>query len=401
MKIYEIGTGYTSIPARVGAATEIVVEELARSLLKAGQDVIIVDIKDKNRLATTLPVVEAYMPQLFSSTDTTLGVVHKLKRVLYSLSLTYTLHKLIRSAKDDDVFLHFHNQYNLFFFMKLTPKSLRKRVKIGYTVHSYIYFGKFEDIRETVNRRYFQEIYCCRHADNVFVLNDIVADMLKVHYGVPDGKISNVINGVNVDVYDGNSDEGSMAAIKDKYNLHGKDVVLQVGSVCDRKNQLGTLKLLVPMMKRKRSIVFLYAGGIIDAEYERLIRECAKAEGIAENVHYVGEIAPGRQLNCFYSIARCAFLNSKSEAFALVIAEALSARCPIFINDAIMRSLFFWGKNEGNGIIRIKETFEDDLQRLLTDEDYYGEMRKKGRDFIKNEYSWDVAAKEYLKVLQK
>ena len=28
MKIYEIGTGYTPIPARMGAATEIVVEEV-------------------------------------------------------------------------------------------------------------------------------------------------------------------------------------------------------------------------------------------------------------------------------------------------------------------------------------------------------------------------------------
>ena len=33
MKIYEIGTGYTSIPAKMGAATEIVVEELTKSFI--------------------------------------------------------------------------------------------------------------------------------------------------------------------------------------------------------------------------------------------------------------------------------------------------------------------------------------------------------------------------------
>ena len=34
MKIYEIGTGYTPIPARISAATEIVVEELTKAFLK-------------------------------------------------------------------------------------------------------------------------------------------------------------------------------------------------------------------------------------------------------------------------------------------------------------------------------------------------------------------------------
>ena len=89
MKIFEIGTGYTSIPARMGAATEIVVEELTKSFLKMKQDVTIVDIKDKNRLSSNLPIIEVYMPQAFSSTDVKLGIVHKMKRVLYSISLTY------------------------------------------------------------------------------------------------------------------------------------------------------------------------------------------------------------------------------------------------------------------------------------------------------------------------
>ena len=34
MKIFEIGTGYTSVPARMGAATEIVVAELTTSMRK-------------------------------------------------------------------------------------------------------------------------------------------------------------------------------------------------------------------------------------------------------------------------------------------------------------------------------------------------------------------------------
>ena len=45
MKIYEIGTGYTPIPAQMGAATEIVVEELTRAMINNGEFAEIIDIK--------------------------------------------------------------------------------------------------------------------------------------------------------------------------------------------------------------------------------------------------------------------------------------------------------------------------------------------------------------------
>ncbi len=403
MKIFEIGTGYTSIPARMGAATEIVMAELTTSMQKMGEDVTIVDIKDNKRMSSSLPIVEAWMPQFFSSTDTTLGVVHKLKRVLYSISLTYKLHKMIRECKDNQIVLHFHNQYNLYFFLKLTPASLRKRVTIAYTVHSYIWFGKWEEIKDTISKRYFQEVYCCRHADKVFVLNDIVANMLVDHYGVNKERIVKIINGVNVDVYnDKTVSKERKEELKKQYSLQGKKVVIQIGSVCDRKNQLGTLQQLLPLMKKDRTLTFIYAGGVIDPIYAESISLKAKNEGVADQVKYMGEVAPGKQLNELYAISDIAFMNSKSEAFALVIAEALAARRPIMICEAIMRSLAFLEKNEGNGIIRIKESsFADDLNRLFTDKAYYKEMQENGRRFIVNEYSWDVAAKSYLDAMRK
>lgn len=398
MKIFEIGTGYTSIPARMGAATEIVVAELTNSMIKLGEDVTIIDIMDKNRMSTTLPIREVYMPQFFSSTDTKLGVVHKLKRVLYSVSLTKTLHKIIRQNKDEKIIFHFHNQYNLFFFLKLTSKKMLKNVTIGYTVHSYIWFGKWEEIKNTIAKRYFQEVYCCQNADKVFVLNDIVRDMLVKHYNVDPDRIVSVINGVNVDVYnDEVADRNEVDILRKKYNLIDKKVVFQVGSICDRKNQLGTLKLLLPLMKRYDDIAFIYAGGIIDSDYANQIQSISHNEGLEKRVIYMGEVAPGKQLNNLYALSDVAFMNSKSESFALVIAEALSARKPIFICEDIMKSLVFWGRKEGEGIIRIKDSFETDFERLLKDRDYYKEMQTKGRNFIVNEFSWDIAAKLYLK----
>ena len=206
-----------------------------------------------------------------------------------------------------------------------------------------------------------------------------------------------VINGVNVDVYnDEAADKLAVNSLRKKYGLIGKRVAFQVGSVCDRKNQLGTLKLLLPMMRCQHDIAFIYAGGVIDTEYAADIQRLAEQEGVKDRVLYMGEVVPGKQLNEIYALSDVAFMNSKSEAFALVIAEALAARKPIFICDTIMRSLFFLGEKEGEGIIRIKDSFEADFERLFTDKAYYKEMQERGRNFIVNEYSWDVAAKIYI-----
>ena len=100
MKIYEIGTGYTPIPATMGAATGIVVEELTRSLRKNGQDAEIIDIKATRRKETELPIREVAVPKKFSGTDVSLGLTHKLKRVVYSISLAYTLKNILKHERD-------------------------------------------------------------------------------------------------------------------------------------------------------------------------------------------------------------------------------------------------------------------------------------------------------------
>ena len=91
MKIYEIGTGYTPIPAQMGAATEIVVEELTRSIIKNGENAEIIDISAQNRVKTDLPIAEVDVPKKFTGTDVSLGIMHKLKRVVYSVALARKL----------------------------------------------------------------------------------------------------------------------------------------------------------------------------------------------------------------------------------------------------------------------------------------------------------------------
>lgn len=390
MKIYEIGTGYTPIPATMGAATEIVVEELTKSLLKNGHDVEIIDIKASNRKKNNLPIREVNVPKKFSGTDVSLGLMHKLKRVVYSISLANTLKHIIRDS-NEKIVLHFHNQYNMFFFLKIVPKKLRNKCFIAYTNHSFIWHGDWNDIETTVRKRYFQEIECMKQADMVYVLNEKTVETLIRYLGIEKSKIKLIDNGVNTTVYTLLSDHEKQI-IKEK--LEGNDITyfIQVGSVCDRKNQLGALKLLLPFLKESEKREFLYAGGIIDEQYQAEIVDFAKVNGVTNQVKYLGEVQPGITLNEYYNSASAMIFPSKSEGFSLVIIEAMAAGVPVIINEKLQFKL-------AEECLRYtdEETFNDIIGTEILDPNKQKELSEKARNAVLLHYSWDKISEDYYK----
>lgn len=384
MKIYEIGTGYTPIPARIGAATEIVVEELARSFVKNGEDAEIIDIKARERAATDLRISEVKVPPMFTKTDVSLGIMHKLKRVIYSVCLAKHLRSLLAKT-DEKVILHFHNQYNLFFALKLIPQKLRQKATIAYTVHSYIWGTEWDEIESTVKKKYFQEIFCVKNADLVLVLNDITIDHFVNRLGVNKDKIRKIINGVNVERYSPLR-ESDVAAHRAENGLVGKKVIFQVGSVCARKNQLGSVKMLTNYMREHRDVVYMYAGGIIDTEYQQAIADHAKENDISDQVRYVGELAPGEQLNAYYNMADCSVFTSTLESFGLVIIEAISSGTPVVIGSNLMFDL-----NSGYSMYHSEEEFVSVVDVALSN----GKISRTEFEEVLDRYSWDTVARNH------
>ncbi len=384
MTVYEIGTGYTSIPARMGAATEIVVEEMTKGLTANGQEVTLVDIADPARLPNELPIVEVRMPKMFSKTDVALGIMHKLKRVVYSISLAKKLKKLIK-ASNEEVLLHFHNQYNLYFFLKLTSKKIRRKVKIAYTVHSYIWPKEWSEIEDTVKKKYFQEIYCVKNADYVLVLNDKTKEHFTQHLGVKPECIHKIKNGVNTDIYcpltaDQNEE------FKKEIGLEGKKYIFQVGSVCDRKNQMDAVCQITDYLKNHSDTAYVFAGGIIDQEYFDGIVEYARQNGIEKQVIYAGELPPGVVLNKYYSAANVMLFPSKLESFGMVIIESLSSGTHVLLAEPLVFDL-----EQGYTVCKDKNNLEkmldEYMQNKIVDVD--------GRNEVEMKYSWKTVAKEH------
>ena len=388
MKVYEIGTGYTPIPATMGAATEIVVEELTKAFQKLNIPVEIVDIKAQNRKENALPITEVWVPGCFAGTDVKLGIMHKLKRVVYSVCLAQKLKSILKKSKEK-VVLHFHNQYNMFFFLKLVPGKLRKKALLTYTNHSGIWRMPWEKIEETIKNRYFQEAECMKKADLVFVLNDETIHNASLHLGIPAERFIKIDNGVNTDVYHP-LEHSEKEKAKARFGLQRKKVILQVGSVCDNKGQLRAVKWLAPVLKRMPEAAFVYAGGIVSEEYQGQVQETARELGVEKQVMYLGMIKPGEELNKLYNAAEASIVASEFESFSLVTIESLAAGIPVLIQ-------------EGGPIAFTKECVqyrEDNLaeiveQKIFSADENYQQLQTKARESAMARFTWEQVAKAY------
>ena len=392
MKIYEIGTGYTPIPAKMGAATEIVVEELTQAFLKKGIEVEILDTTADDREETQLPIRQVWVPKWFQRTDVQLGIRHKLKRILYSVSLAFLLKRLLKTESETDIVLHFHNQYNLFFFDILVPKKLRHNAKIIYTNHSYIWHGNWEDIQTIIRKRYFQETHCLKMADYVFVLNEQTKRNIVEHIHVDAERVYLVPNGVNTEVYHPLTPK-ERDDNKNEYGLGGRRVFIHVGSVCERKNQLGALSYLLPILQEDKNAVFCYAGGVIDTEYKTRIEQLAIKNNIENQVRFYGELSPGSELNRFYNLGDSMIFPSKAEGFSLVVLEAMAAGVPVMIEEALQFSLAdacIRFNPEDFSLIAKEKLFNLSVLEMLADS---------ARHSVLSSYSWDRIAEIYLQVL--
>ena len=391
MKIYEIGTGYTSIPAKISAATEIIIEQLTYAMIENGEDVTIIDIEDKNRKSNSLPITEIKVPLFSDKTDTSLGIVHKIKRVLYSIAVVKKLKNILKNSKEK-IFLHFHNQYNMFFFLKLTSAKEREKCICAYTNHSGIWTLDWNESKDIINKRYFQEAECMKKADYLFVLNNKTKENAINHLGVNKDKIFLISHGVNTDIYKPLSVE-EIEKTKSEINLSNKKIILQIGSVNENKGQKRALQMLLPLLKERQDLVYAYAGGIVDENYQNEILKFAKINQIEHQIKYLGMIPPGEELNRIYNIAEATIVPSKFESFCLVVIESFSAGVPVLLDE---NSSFSFSKD---ALLYTADNFEQVIKdQILDNKEQQNKLKKRVRENALNNYNWNAIAKQYTQI---
>lgn len=388
MKIYEIGTGYTPIPAKVAAATESVVEELTKAFMQKKIDVEVIDISANDRVPNSLPITEVKVPSIFTKSDISLGIIHKVKRVVYSVALALKLKKILKQTNQKTV-LHFHNQYNIYFFLKLIKKELRDKAIIAYTNHNGFWSLPYEEAKSTLQSRYFQEIEGIKNADLIFVLNPKMKNNIVENLGIDENKVIRINNGVNTDVYAPLSSE-QIEKIKEKLNLKNKRIILQVGSVNENKGQGRAVKMIAPLLRENSDTVFAFAGDIVSQEYYQEVLRTAKEEKVENQVVYLGTFSPGEEMNRLYNIADTAIFVSRYEGFSLACIESISAGVPVVLCSDSLSSF-------GDGsILTERNDVADRIRQLLNDGDLLKEIKQAARKNAVENFTWSKTAQKYF-----
>ena len=388
MKIYEIGTGYTPIPAKVAAATESVVEELTNAFMQKKIDVEVIDISANDRVPNSLPITEVKVPSIFTKSDISLGIIHKVKRVVYSVALALKLKKILKQTNQKTV-LHFHNQYNIYFFLKLVKKELRDKAIIAYTNHNGFWSLPFEEVKSTLQSRSFQEIEGMKNADLIFVLNPKMKNNIVENLGIDENKVIRINNGVNTDIYAPLTAE-QIYKIKEKLNLKNKRIILQVGSVNENKGQGRAVKMIAPLLRENRDTVFAFAGDIVSQEYYQEVLRTAKEEKVENQVVYLGTFSPGEEMNGLYNIADTAIFVSRYEGFSLACIESISAGVPVVLCSDSLSSF-------GDGsILTERQDVADRIRQLLNDGDLLKEIKQAARKNAVENFTWSKTAQKYF-----
>ena len=388
MKIYEIGTGYTPIPAKVAAATESVVEELTKAFMQKKIDVEVIDISANDRVPNSLPITEVKVPSIFTKSDISLGIIHKVKRVVYSVALALKLKKILKQTNQKTV-LHFHNQYNIYFFLKLVKKELRDKAIIAYTNHNGFWSLPYEEAKSTLQSRYFQEIEGMKNADLIFVLNPKMKNNIVENLGIDENKVIRINNGVNTDVYAPLSSE-QIEKVKEKLNLKNKRIILQVGSVNENKGQGRAVKMIAPLLRENSDTVYAFAGDIVSQEYYQEVLRTAKEEKVENQVVYLGTFSPGEEMNGLYNIADTAIFVSRYEGFSLACIESISAGVPVVLCSDSLSSF-------GDGsILAERQDVADRIRQLLNDGDLLKEIKQAARKNAVENFTWSKTAQKYF-----
>lgn len=378
MKIVEIATGYTPIPAKVGAATEIVIENLISEFNKIGFKNELIDISydDKSNSNITKTNYIKLSSKLDEIKDN--SSIHYLRRIIYSIKLGLFLRKYLKK-QESKVILHFHNQFNYFFSYIIAGKALQqKEVRTIYTIHS----PGWSVFKKIPNRLYLEK-YAIKNADITISLTETIKNnVIKLVDIDNTNRIKVIPNGVSPTTYFPRTNT------KENY-------ILNIGSICDRKNQLETIRTLTPFLK-EHSYKFIFAGKIIEPEYFEMINTFISNNKLNDYIQYLGEVSPGSKLNHLYNLSKFYISHSKQEAFSLVVLESMASGLPVILSSNFN---FFIDKNEAlRKVIKIlnKRELLNELNKLIESKAQYNMYRKNQIDLIKKSYSWNSIAKQII-----
>jgi glycosyltransferase involved in cell wall biosynthesis len=350
------------------------------------------------------------------NSDTTEEIVEGVKefryRILGNNPLTYILSSVFNSrrlfekmvkGKNFDV-INFHQPFSAL-GVNLSKKS--RDIKKIYTFHSPA-FKEYETRNEvpsnTWGRCYYRlnsyfrkkmERYNLKRCQKIRTLSEYMKRELLSCHGIVDEKVVVVPGGVDVDRFTPSSDRLKLK--KELMVPIEKTLLLSIRNLVPRMGLENLIYAMADVVKKTRDVYLILGGeGALGERLKGLVGEL----GLGLFVRFEGFIAEDK-LPLYYQAADLFVLPTKIlEGFGLVTVESLSCGTPVLgtpigATKEILARLDTRLLFDGTEPRDISERILYFLNRKSNMED----LRGKCRQFVVDNYSWDVVAQKLEEIL--
>jgi glycosyltransferase involved in cell wall biosynthesis len=224
---------------------------------------------------------------------------------------------------------------------------------------------------------------CCQKADHLICISEVIKNETK-KYGISDGKMTVIHNGIDYARFDVKNDEN----YRDELKLKGP-VVGYIGRLEPHKG----VELLIKAARNIDAQFLLVGGGSDEARLKGLVDKW----GLERKVRFTGYL-PYDEIPKYYASVDIVVYPTQYEPLGNVVLEAMAAGKPIIASDVDGIPEIF---KDGTGyLIKPSEReVTEKLRILVDDESLRKKMGAKGKDLVKG-HSWIEVAKETIKVCE-
>lgn len=181
-------------------------------------------------------------------------------------------------------------------------------------------------------------------------------------------------------------------------NIEKHPTVIQVGVLDENKNQLFTIRSIRELKKRINNIRLLLVG---EGKNRNELVRWTKTYNLDDNIIFAGQL-DRRDCMSLMRKSDVLVLTSCSEAFPLVLIEALSCAIPVIsfnlggISDIIQNGVngFLTNKND-------EDTFQKKLYQLLSDKELNKKMGMNGKKKVLENFTVEHKIEKLLNIIKK
>ncbi|CEL94386.1 unnamed protein product [Vitrella brassicaformis CCMP3155] len=232
------------------------------------------------------------------------------------------------------------------------------------------------------------EAEACHVSDRVICVSGVLAQEVVGQYGIHEGKIKVIYNGIHAEQFDGEEDAG---AIKGKYGIGAMEpTILFVGRMAVQKGPDLLVEAIPMILNMRNDCKFLMVG---DGHMKAGLEGRTQQLGVGHAVRWLGKKGGG-ELKSLFKACDAVVVPSRNEPFGIVVLEAWSASKPVVATTCGGPRDFVSPDNDGWLVDPEPGSIAWGVCEILKNFAHSQWMGTRGRVKAAFNFSWDTIARQ-------